>query len=128
MMAGLGSPANQRLFITPGRKREYPSFPGEAAIAHIIDKAFDLFQFGLEHLALVKIGIPLIRVRLDFKNDRKHGSFLAAEASHRPLSQMGAPTKAEERLGSQSSGLLFSPRGLLKPHARARVAPCQISA
>src|SRR4051812_31192265 len=109
MMAGLGSPANQRLFIPPGRKREYPSFPGQAAIAHIIDKALDLFQFGLEHLALVKIGIPLIRLWLDFKNNRKHGSILAAEASHRPLSQMGAPTKAEEAEAASSGPLCACP-------------------
>src|SRR5262249_17574098 len=64
----VGTPADERLFVTPSRKREQPTVTGQAAIANIVDKAVDLLEFGFEALGEGEIGVPLFALGVDLKD------------------------------------------------------------
>src|SRR5215831_9679559 len=95
MMPSMGAPADKRLLVAPVRQRENPSLTGKAAIADVVDKSVDLFQLWFEHLRKIKIGIPLIGLRMDFEEYGEHRSLPACyTAAMQSISTSKRPSQA----------------------------------
>jgi hypothetical protein len=66
------APADERLLVAPVRQRQDPSLAGQAPVADVVDETIHLLQLRLEHPGIVEIGVPVIRLRVDFEYDREH--------------------------------------------------------
>jgi hypothetical protein len=76
MVFGLSTPADEGLFVTPGRERKQTPFGPLAFEPLVVDEAVDGLEPRLEVLRELEIIAPALRLRLNRKDDCKHGSFL----------------------------------------------------
>ena len=98
MVAGAGAPAHKGFLIAPTRQGQNPSRSGQTAIPDVVDEPVHDFQFGPQHLGVTEVGIPLLGVGVNLKEDSEHFLILPAADRHaRHALALGNATSAARR-------------------------------
>ena len=77
MMPAMGTPANERLFVAPGRQRDQPAFIALALETLVVDEPLDGLELGLELLGEGEIVVKTPGLGLHLEDDGEHVGLLS---------------------------------------------------